>query len=152
MWSGGGERALLDKVLPGRYLMKQLYETILACSNFFIGDRFERIHVIQGELTVISFWGEGCENTQRRKGHWLKTKATEMPHHSGEVFHVLGTGLPACDNLVGGHRNSKRTTSSPVGLQFLDFLGLNLFYLANSVLVPLVAWSTRYMDISPIIL
>lgn len=31
----------------------------------------------------------------------MKSKVSEMPHYHGE-FQMLGTGLTACDNLVGG--------------------------------------------------
>lgn len=47
--------------------MKQLSETILACSYFFIGGEFEHVCFIVVIRGLYNF-GEGHENIQGRKG------------------------------------------------------------------------------------
>jgi hypothetical protein len=68
--------------------MKEVPETILACSYFFIErnmnkyvgkyGRIEYICFIHGETKSYNL-GEGYI-FPGREGHWLKGKATEMPH------------------------------------------------------------------------
>lgn len=51
--------SVLGKGLPQRSLMKQLFETVLACAYFLIQGGFECIPFIWGEPRVIQLWERG---------------------------------------------------------------------------------------------